>query len=250
MTKTDKTLTELSEAEYLARYNPEDYNVPLTTVDIAIFAIINGELKAMVIRRENHPSLGALALPGGFIDLQKDLDTEACAHRKLCEKTGLTSPYLEQVASVGNASRDPRGWSITVLYYALVSIDAISAVFQEKVHWLSIDQTAGAPAVVEALAFDHNALLLKAFERLKVKTSYTALPVELMPETFTLTELQTVFEVILGRKLPVKSFRRRVLAAGVLEPTGTSKLSGKRPAQLYRSTGIDRHYQFSRPLVE
>jgi len=195
----------MSEKEFLKNYRIHDYDVPLSTVDMTIFSLVDGELNVLLVRRDNYPFKDTWALPGGFINLKKDGSIEAAAHRTLKEKTGLLSAYLEQIETIGSPKRDPRGWSLTVLYFALVDIS---------------------------------------------KTTYTALPIELMPSEFTLTELQTVFEMILGKKLQPKSFRNRVISANMVEETGNSKISGKRPAKLYRSTNNDRDTYFSRSLQD
>ncbi len=230
--------------KYLESYNIHDFEIPLTSVDMVIFAIIKGELNVLLVKREEAPQQGCFALPGGFIDLQKDQDISSTAYRKLFEKTGIKSPYLEQVETIGNKTRDIRGWSVTVLYYALINTDKIKGQKSQNSHWLPLTK-----ALQTQLAFDHKFLIETAYKRLQKKTCYTALPVELMPEFFTLTELQTIFETILAKKLPIKSFRRRILNANILHATDKSKLSGKRHAQLFKSTGIDREYYFPRTLV-
>ena len=230
--------------KYLENYSIHDFDIPLTSVDIVIFAMINAKLNVLLVERIEAPQQGLLALPGGFIDLQKDEDITATAYRKLYEKTAIKSPYLEQVETIGNKSRDIRGWSVTVLYYALINVDKIKQQKSQNSVWMPVEQALKIP-----LAFDHIELIEKAQNRLREKTLYTALPVELMPELFTLTELQTVFETILAKKLPIKSFRRRILNANILHATDKSKLSGKRHAQLFKSTGIDREYYFPRTLV-
>lgn len=236
----------MNEKEFLKNYSVHDYDVPLCTVDMAIFSLIEGELCILLVHRDEHPHKNRWALPGGFIDLKKDKSTEAAAHRKLKEKTNLSSAYLEQVETIGAPKRDPRGWSLTVLYYALVDINRVTLSKPDKESiWLPISKLAE-----EKLAFDHNSLVHKGVDRLRSKATYTALPIELMPREFTLTELQTVFELILGRKLQAKAFRNRVLTAEMVEETGKSKISGKRPAKLYRSTKNNRDTYFSRPLRE
>ncbi len=219
-----------SEHEFLASYQRRDYDAPLLTVDMAIFAIIEGRLSVLLIKRPNFPQKGAWALPGGFPDLTADQDLMATAHRKLHEKTGISSPYLEQVATIGNASRDPRGWAVTVLYFALIDFHAVKQehLLAEHSQWLAVEQ-----AVTMPLAFDHHVLLTTALERLGSKTRYTALPISLMPEHFTLSELQHIYEIILAQTLDKKAFRRRMIEAGVVVETGQSKIVGKRPAQLY-----------------
>ena len=236
----------MSEKEFLKNYNIHDFDVPLCTVDMAILSLIEGELNVLLVHRDEHPSRDKWALPGGFIDLKKDKSTEAAAHRKLKEKTGLSSGYLEQVETIGSPKRDPRGWSLTVLYYALVDITRVKvADVGNQSEWWPLSKIEK-----QKLAFDHNVLIDIAIDRLRAKATYTALPIELMPKEFTLTELQKVFEMILGRTLQAKAFRNRVLTAGMVEETGNSKIAGKRPAKLFRSTKADRDTYFSRPLQE
>ena len=236
----------MNQKEFLKNYNIHDFDVPLCTVDMAVFSLIENELNVLLVYREEHPSRGALSLPGGFIDLKKDKSTDAAAHRKLKQKTGLTSAYLEQVVTVGSKKRDPRGWSLTVLYFALVNINVVDgSLLGENSLWMPLSH-----ALKEPLAFDHTDLIKRATSRLHSKATYTALPIELMPDQFTLAELQNVFELILGRKLQPKAFRKRVLSAGMVQETGASKISGKRPAKLYQSTGIDRDTNFTRPLSD
>jgi len=219
----------MTEEEFLKSYSSSDFNAPLCTVDMAIFAVENEELKVLLIKRTDHPHKNRWALPGGFCDLKNDADISQTAHRKLFEKTGVTSPYLEQVESVGNASRDPRGWAITLLYFALVDFQSLKSEPPGKfTQWFSLTE-----ALKSDLAFDHDILLRKAVNRLRHKTRYTALPISLMPDAFTLTELQNMFELILANPLPTKSFRRRVEASGLLAETGEMRATARRPAALY-----------------
>lgn len=230
------------EKAFLQQYNIHDYDVPLASVDMSIFAIIDNKLNVLLVKRTEHPNKGLQALPGGFVDFKSDTSLEDAAHRKLLEKTGIRSPYLEQVGTVGNPKRDPRGWSITVLYFALIDFQSVK-INDELSEWVEVEK-----AYDLKLAFDHVELLRMSVERLQSRTRYTALPIALMPKDFTLTELQKIFEIILGRKLPLKSFRTRILTANVLIPTDRSKIAGKRPAQIYNSKGISRDFSFPRPL--
>ena len=234
-----------TEKSYLATYNIHDYDVPLTTVDMSIFAIINKQLHVLLVNRSDHPSKGSWALPGGFVHLSEDADIDGTAHRKLIEKTGIVSPYLEQVCSVGNNVRDPRGWSVTILYFALIDFSAIRTVNEnaEEIKWVPLSD-----AIKIKLAFDHNDLLITAAHRLRSKTRYTALPVSLMPPLFTLTELQSIFEIILDVKLQKKAFRKRLLDSHAVEGTDSNKISGKRPAQLYRAISLPTDFEFPRAL--
>ncbi|MGO3384830.1 MAG: ADPR responsive transcriptional repressor NtrR [Acinetobacter guillouiae] len=235
-----------SEQEFLSNYNKKDYESPLLTVDMAIFSVDASQLQVLLIKRSNFPQKDKWALPGGFVDLSKDQDLMATAHRKLVEKTGLQSPHLEQVATVGNATRDPRGWAVTALYFALIDFKAfqqISTEQNEYSEWISI-----AEAKKLDLAFDHLQLLDMAVDRLSSKARYTALPVSLMPQLFTLTELQQIYELILGQSLEKKSFRRRMIEAGAVEETDQTKIAGKRPAQLYKFALESYDFHFPRIL--
>jgi len=207
--------------------------MPLATVDVAIFSIRAGELCLLLVRRPDGPDepfARQWALPGGFIDVARDADLEACAMRKLAGKTGLRAPYLEQVGSWGNARRDPRGWSVTHLYFALVPPDAPlppgSAAQWHAVH---------GEGVGVRLAFDHRQLVRAALTRLRNKVEYTSLPLYLVAEPFTLGELQRAFEIVLDRAVNKAAFRTRVLSAALVESTGEFRAGPTRPAELYRA---------------
>jgi 8-oxo-dGTP diphosphatase len=236
------------EQQFLAAYDRGDFAAPLVTVDMAIFAIMGQALHVLLIERENFPAQCQLALPGGFIDQEADTDMAQCAHRKLFEKTGIRSPYLEQVHTIGNAKRDPRGWSVTVLYFALIDATLLSVptAHTERVRWTPIDQ-----ALTTPLAFDHAKLLHGALERLRKKTHYTALPVRLMTSHFTLSELQCVFEIVLGHALEKKSFRRRMLDCGILAEVGQLRSTSTRPAALYKALKpVAQDFVFARALAD
>ena len=244
-------MTFSSEQDFLNQYNKKEFDAPLFTVDMAIFSVDSGQLQVLLIKRSNFPQKDKWALPGGFVDLSKDTDLMASAHRKLVEKTGLKSPHLEQVCTVGNPTRDPRGWAVTSLYFALIDFKEFQRIATEQTEqnkteyseWVSITD-----AKKLDLAFDHLQLLDMAVERLTSKARYTALPVSLMPELFTLTELQQIYEIILGQSLEKKSFRRRMIEAGAVEETDQSKIAGKRPAQLYKYALDSFDFHFPRIL--
>lgn len=216
--------------------NPNPFPYPMSMVDVVILSVLEGELQVLLVRRpagEREPFPGAWALPGGFVDTAKDQSLEHCALRKLKEKTGISSPYLEQVGSWGGAHRDPRGWSTTHVYFALLPIDASPLQpggNATDIRWSAVN----GEKVREKLAFDHPMLLKHAIQRLRAKVEYTSLPAFLMPREFTLTELQRMYEVVLGRELEKKAFRTRMLSAGFLEPLSKQKEGSNRPAQLFR----------------
>lgn len=212
-----------------------DFPRPLTSVDLAIFTVREQQLQVLLVQRPRlagEPFPGLWALPGGFVDIARDRDLEACARRKLHEKTAVTSPYLEQLGSWGSAERDPRGWSTTHAYFALIPDTAAPAAGANAADaaWFPI----AGNGVKPGLAFDHGEILETAIDRLRSKVEYTSLPVYLLPKEFTLSELQRMFEIVLGREVEKSAFRTRVLAADFIEPVPRMREGQQRPAQLYR----------------
>ncbi|MHC4042996.1 NUDIX hydrolase [Bradyrhizobium sp. 23AC] len=208
-----------------------DFPRPLTTVDVVIFTILDDRLQVLLMQRpagEGEPFPLSLALPGGFVDVTKDRDLAACAARKLREKTGVTSPYLEQLGSWGSATRDPRGWSATHAYFALIPAEA--GVLANDARWFPIR----GGRLKDKLAFDHGDILATAIQRLRNKVEYTSLPAYLMPPEFTLPDLQRVYEIVLDRPLEKSAFRTRILSADMIEPVAKMRRGPNRPAQLYR----------------
>lgn len=235
-----------SEAEFLKHYNIHDYDIPLVSVDLVIFTLHEGALKVLLVKRGDYPHKGSWALPGGFVDIRKDKDLQGTALRKLREKTSVSAPYLEQLESIGSASRDPRGWSVTVVYFAMIPWHAVASgdALVDEVQWLPVEAAAGLK-----LGFDHGDLLERALDRVRSKVLYTLLPAYLIPAPFTLSALQQVYEVILGREVEKKAFRRRLENADVVEPTGAmDSQSAGRPAALYRLKSGVKGFNFSRQL--
>jgi ADP-ribose pyrophosphatase YjhB (NUDIX family) len=210
-----------------------DFPRPLTTVDVVIFTVRDDALHVLLVQRPaagDEPFPGAWALPGGFVDIEKDKDLEACAMRKLKEKTGVVSPYLEQLGSWGGATRDPRGWSATHAYFALLPSTSGAGTHAPDAQWFPI--VAG--KVKPRLAFDHAEILEAAVQRLRSKVEYTSLPAYLMPSEFTLPDLQRAYEIVLDRPLEKSAFRTRILATDLIEPVARMRKGPNRPAQLYR----------------
>ncbi len=237
----------MTEKAFLKNYNVHNFDVPLTSVDMVIFTVRDNKLQILLVKRARYPSMGKWALPGGFINFKKDKNLGDAARRKLKEKTGIDTPYLEQVESFGGEKRDPRGWSVTIVYLALISSDNIKLInneSSEKIKWVEVD------SVIDEykLAFDHMKIMQICCERLKNKTQYTSLPVNLLPTEFTLTELQKIFEIILGNSVEKKSFRRRIIDAGILEETGSMKTGSNRPAKRYRVKSKGKNHFFSRNI--
>lgn len=197
-------------------------------VDLVIFTLLQKALHVLLVKRRSPPFAGMWALPGGFVQPEESL--EEAARRELREESGVEEVYLEQLYTFGDPDRDPRGRVITVAYFALVPAErqALRAADDAlDVAWF--------PAYhPPPLAFDHAKILDYATNRLRCKLEYTALAFELLPQEFTLTELQEAYEHILNEKLDKRNFRRKVLNADVLEETGRFREGSGRPARLYR----------------
>ena len=201
---------------------------PLLMVDVVLLALVGGLLHVGLARRANpdEPFFGAWALPGGFVRPEEDLNAEDTARRVLRDKAGVASPYLEQLYTFAGATRDARGWSASIVYYALVPAHVAPAgngVFR----WQPVEPHCDLP-------FDHSRILAFALERVRSKTSYSALPLHLAPPEFTLSELRTVYEQVLGGSLEPRGFERRMVELAVLEPTGQLRSAGGKPAKVYR----------------
>jgi 8-oxo-dGTP diphosphatase len=201
----------------------------ICSVDVVLLTVHDGSLQVALLERDHDPFRGVLALPGGFIHPEEDRDTHDAARRMLRDKAGIVSPYLEQLATFSGRARDPRGWSLSVAYYALVSHDVVARSGHRGVRLLPA-------ADAEELPFDHARIVAAALERLQSKSSYSSLPVYLCGPTFTLPELQAVYELVLGEPINKVSFRRKMEELDLLEPIEGARTSGKahRPAQLYR----------------
>ena len=220
--------------------NPTAFPQPYTTVDVVIFTVADGALRVLLSRRPpdpNEPYPATPCLPGGYIDIARDATLYDCALRKLREKTGFAAPYLEQLGSWGSATRDPRGWTATHVYFALVPPPPDAAA------WPQADAACAQP-----LAFDHNDILRTALARLRSKVEYTSLPAFLLVEPFTLPQLQRVYEIILGRALDKSAFRKRTLDAGLLVEDGMTSGGFGRNAMGYRLAQRDSAIHFPRPF--
>jgi len=193
-------------------------------------------LQVLLVQRPFEPEdpyPAAWALPGGFVNIDLDPDLLACARRKLHEKTGVASPYLEQLGSWGSATRDPRGWSATHAYFALIPSEGVvltKGANAANVAWFEVDLLGKGPR----LAFDHADILHAAVERLRSKVEYTSLPAFLLPEPFTLPQLQHTYEVVLGRPVDKSGFRTRMMSADFLEEAGIVEAASRRPPMAYR----------------
>jgi 8-oxo-dGTP diphosphatase len=199
------------------------------TVDAVVFAIHEGNLEVLLVKRKYDPFKSAWALPGGFIE-EEDESLDAAAARELREETNVSNVYLEQLYSFGDKGRDPRGRVITVAYLALVELEEF------ELHASSESSGVAWWPVLELpkLAFDHESIISYAHQRLKYKIEYSAAAFKLLPTKFTLRELQTVYEAVLGKEVDNRNFRKKFLNTGVIQESEESvRTSASRPAKLY-----------------
>ncbi|KRT54869.1 NUDIX hydrolase [endosymbiont of Ridgeia piscesae] len=202
---------------------------PAVTTDVVLFTIREGELQLLLIQRANAPYSGMWALPGGFLEINEDL--EHCAKRELEEETGISGIYLEQLYTFGRPDRDPRERVISVTYYALTPSDRLTpkaASDAKATDWFPLN-------TLPALAFDHAEIIALAQQRLIAKLDYSTIAFQFMEAQFTLSQLQSVYEILLGTRLDKRNFRKRMLALGQIEETGEQHRTGNhRPARVYR----------------
>jgi 8-oxo-dGTP diphosphatase len=201
----------------------------ICTVDVVLLSLHQDGLKVALLKRDRDPFKGLAALPGGYVHADEDQDTRDAALRVLRGKAGISAPYLEQLATFSGPARDPRGWSVSIAYYALVSSDVIERSGHPDVKLVSVDRSVNLP-------FDHKAILETAVSRLRSKSQYSSLPCYLAGEQFTLPQLQHVYEALMGEAINKVSFRRKMTEMDMLEPIeGQFEAAGAhRPAQLYR----------------
>lgn len=205
-----------------------DKKRPAVTVDVVIFTVIENDLKVLLIKRSLQPFEGCWALPGGFVRMDESM--ENAAKRELMEETGVKNVYLEQLYTFGNPGRDPRTRVITVSYFALISPKGIkleSTTDASEAMWFSAYK-------LPKLAFDHDTIARYALQRLKWKLEYTTVAFSLLPEKFTLGELQKIYETIFNKKFDKRNFRKKILSLGLIEETREKlKNVSHRPAKLY-----------------
>lgn len=202
---------------------------PFVTVDVLVFTILEGQLKVALVKRGIPPFKNRWAIPGGFVHLDESL--EEAARREVEEEAGISDVFLEQIYTFGDPGRDPRGRVVTVAYYALVPGERLTLVASTDAadaRWFAVTE-------LPSLAFDHAKIMQAALERLRSKLEYSNIAYALLPAHFRLSDLQKVYEIILGTELDKRNFRKRMLSLGLVEPTRQIDKSGAhRPAQLYR----------------
>lgn len=210
---------------------PHTYQYPRAalTVDCVVFGFDDGELKVLLIQRALEPFKGKWALPGGFVRVEETID--AAARRELGEEAGLKNVFLEQLYTFGTVDRDPRERVVSVAHYALVKLSdhkVEAATDAANAEWFPVSD-------LPKLAFDHAKIVEMALSRLQSKVRYQPIGFELLPPKFTLSQLQHLYEAILGAVLDKRNFRKKVLGFGLLVALKETQMSGRhRPAQLFR----------------
>lgn len=202
----------------------------ICTVDVVLLTLKNNELHVMLNKRARAPFEGQWSLPGGFIRPEEDFNAKASALRVLQDKTRMNVPWVEQLETFSGGERDPRGWSISVAYYALVPVSLLELSMAEDVALFPVSR-------IEALPFDHQYILDCAVSRVRNKSTYSSLPVYLCGEHFTIPQLQAVYETLLDEPLNKVTFRKKLDEMDILEPVEGERVissGANRPAQVYR----------------
>jgi len=207
-----------------------EFERPIVTVDIVLMTIFEGQLSVALLEREAEPFRGRVAIVGGYVHTDEDADAEAAVRRILKAKTGLEGLYFEQLRTFAARDRDPRGWSVSIAYFALIP------------HQLLISGANKALALRPAMApgdlpFDHKMIVAAACERLRGKGAYSTMVARLLPDVFTMSELQATYETVLGERLDQSAFRRKMNDLDLLEEVVGEKRQttlARRPTTLYR----------------
>jgi len=197
-------------------------------VDAVVFTIMHDELRILLIKRKYEPFQGKYALPGGFVHADEELE-HAC-QRELEEETNVQQIFLKQFGAYGGVKRDPRGRILSVAYFALIRPEQklIASFDATEPRWHSVYD-------LPELGFDHSKIIADALRQLRYELQTTNIAFQILPERFTLRELQQVYELVLDKKLDKRNFRKRIKELRILEETAEHKMEGAhRPAQLYR----------------
>lgn len=219
---------------FLENYDPSVYPPMAVTVDLVVFGVTRSasenyrkldrqKLNILLVKRNEFPFQNSYALPGGFV--RKDETLEQAAARVLRDKTGLSDLFFEQLYTFGEVERDPRMRIISCAYISLIDTEQAKI---NNAQWRSVDEVDTHP-----LAFDHNQIIAEARTRLKNKINYTDIVFHMMPETFTISQLQEIYEIILGTKLLPAAFRRTI-AGQIVETNEFTQAAGHRPSRLFR----------------
>jgi 8-oxo-dGTP diphosphatase len=207
---------------------PKEQNIKVA-VDTAVFTIQNDHLSVLLVQMKQEPYLDQWAMPGGLIAQTET--TEEAAMRMLAEQTGVAGVYSEQLKTFDHPERDALNRVVSIAYIALVPDPNIALSTTAKysaVQWWDV-------SALPQLAYDHQRMLNKAIRRLRAKITYSNIAWSLLPESFTLSDLQHVYGVILGKAIDKRNFRKKILSVGMIESTHQKESAAShRPAELYR----------------
>lgn len=205
---------------------------PAVAIDAVLFTIEQEQLKVLLIKINSGPYQDKWAIPGGLVQLEETLDE--AAKRVLFQKTNIGDIHLEQLYSFGDLERDIRGRSVSIAYFALIdnpqNFKLKTTPYYSEIAWWPVRN-------LPPMAFDHRQIVDYALRRLRAKLEYSNIVYSLLAPEFTLTDLQRVYEIVLGKKVDKRNFRKRVAMLGLVKKTGKKeKGEAHRPAQLYRFT--------------
>ena len=213
-----------------AKPTTKEYPKPSVTVDCVIFGYRNDSLQVLLSQRIDEPYKGVFALPGGFVGVDETLND--AAKRVLLQKTGLKDVYMEQLFTFGEIERDPRDRVISVAYFALINLTEMENI-AHSAKWHSVNRVSHLSLML--LPFDHNEIISVAIERLKAKLTYQPIAFELLPDKFIFSDLENIYETILGTEHNRRNFRAKMLSYGFIDELDET-LTGVsfRPPKLFR----------------
>lgn len=200
------------------------------TVDTVILTLKDDNLQVLLVKRDNEPFKGKWSIPGGYVRLSENLDEAAM--RVLKEKTNVDNIYLEQLYTFGDPLRHPVSRVITCAYFALIRAEDVNVSTDVNVAWYKVND-------LPALAFDHKEIIQYSLKRTRERLELCPVAYQLLNEKFTLTEMQKAYELIMGKSLDKRNFRKKVIQTdGLIELNEFSKTRSKRPARLYTFENI------------
>ena len=219
--------------------NYPDASGILLAIDCIIFGFDGKDIKLLLIKRNFEPEKGKWSLMGGFLEPAENL--EDGANRILFDLTGLNNIYVEQLAVYGNVNRDPVARTVSIVFFALININDYDeeAVRSHDASWISLDS-------LPSLIFDHNEMVIRAIEHLRYKAALHPIGFELLPEFFTIPQLQKLYEAIYNTAIDRRNFSRKLLSTGLLIDTGNKNShSATKKATLYKLDTVKYNEKFN-----
>lgn len=225
------SLHTISLMQQSGNYPKKTFEHAIVAVDVVIFTICQNKLCVLLLELKEPPLTGKWALPGGLVQVDENCDQAVARH--LQEKANISGIYTEQLYTFSAVDRDPNGRVISVSYYTLAPVEKLHPQTIPRYQSIRLHHVSDLPD----LAYDHQEIIATALSRLRSKIEYTNIVYSLLPKEFTLTQLQTTYETILGRELDKRNFRKKILSLGLVKPLDrTTTGLAHRPAQLYAFT--------------